>query len=775
MAISVAAITPFNVSATVGRDEYELELISDDEEKPVAPTLSLSNTVNGLTAAWNKVDNAEFYRVFYRSVADGEDWTSFDTTDISALIPDAMSGTLYFVKVQSIGADELEGEYSAVKSMTCIDRAEITSLSFNGSANTLAWSVTGGANKYQIAKKRIGDSSYTYYTTTATSYTDKNIVNANTYCYQVRAMYATEKNGTAYGAWSASKSVVTLAQTNVSLANKSNGIRAQWNAVGGAKRYAVYFKSAEDAAWSTASTTDTFYPILNVKSGTLYFVQVRPVAGNISGTYSKVKAMTFIGRPAVTLSNAMDGVNVGWNSVQGANRYQIAKKKNGASSYSYYITENTSYQDKDVAGNTNYSYQVRAMYATENNGTAYGEWSATKSILRLTAPTVSLSNKSNGLRVDWSKVPGAVKYTVYIKAATASNWQSATTTNTYYPMLTVKSGVLYYVQVRPHGNGVSGPFSEPKSMTYIGPANLKLSMSGSNLALGWNSVAGANKYQIAKLKKGNSAYEYIYTTGTSYIDKAVTGSKDFYSYQVRAMYETANSGTAYGAWSSTWYFSNGKIIFDGYHIINGIKYYYKNGVVQKNGIVGSSSEGYCYADKNGKIDTTYRGAVTSGGADWIVQNGNATKVTTAADRNLFRAMKLVAQLTTSNMSNEQKLRACFEHLKKSYVEKNPRIPHYTGMDWPVIYANDIFSNGVGNCFSYAAVFCYMAKAIGYTNIYACTSGGHAWAEVNGLVYDPEWARHRNYSTYFGVSYNANLDVDYKSGIAPGKPWMHVKV
>ena len=137
--------------------------------KPDSPTLSLSNTVNGLTAAWNKVDNAEFYRVFYRSVADGEDWTSFDTTDTSCVIPDTVSGTLYFVKVQSIGADELEGEYSAVKSMTCIDRAVITSLSFNGSANTLAWNVVGGANKYQIAKKRIGDSSYTYYTTTATS------------------------------------------------------------------------------------------------------------------------------------------------------------------------------------------------------------------------------------------------------------------------------------------------------------------------------------------------------------------------------------------------------------------------------------------------------------------------------------------------------------------------------------------------------------------------------------------------------------------------------
>ena len=78
--------------------------------KPASPTLSLSNTVNGLTAAWNKVDNAEFYRVFYRSVADGEGWTSFDTTDTSCVIPDTVSGTLYFVKVQSIGADELEGE-----------------------------------------------------------------------------------------------------------------------------------------------------------------------------------------------------------------------------------------------------------------------------------------------------------------------------------------------------------------------------------------------------------------------------------------------------------------------------------------------------------------------------------------------------------------------------------------------------------------------------------------------------------------------------------------
>ena len=117
-----------------------------------------------------------------------------------------------------------------------------------------------GANKYQIAKIRKGDKAYTYYTTTSTSFTDKNVTTANAYYYQVRAMYATEKNGTAYGAWSSTKSVVTLAQATVSLANKSNGIRAAWGAVKGAQRYAVYYKAAEDSKWTVTSTYKHILP-----------------------------------------------------------------------------------------------------------------------------------------------------------------------------------------------------------------------------------------------------------------------------------------------------------------------------------------------------------------------------------------------------------------------------------------------------------------------------------------------------------------------------------
>ena len=493
----------------------------------------------------------------------------------------------------------MKGEVFGSKSLTYIPRAYVTSLSFNGSANTLTWNSVNGANKYQIAKIRKGDKAYTYYTTTSTSFTDKNVVTtANAYYYQVRAMSATEKNGTAPGAWSSTKSVVTLAQATVSLANKSNGIRAAWGAVKGAQRYAVYYKAAEDSKWTVASTYNTYYPILGVKSGTLYYVQVRPVAGNVSGTYSKVKGMTFIGVPDVTLSNTVDSAVVSWKKVEGANGYQIAKLKKGASAFSYINTEETSYSDKDVAGGSVYYYQVRAMYKTETNGTAYGAWSPSKLILRMTQPAVTLSNKSNGIRAEWKAVAGAARYVVYFKTAAASSWSSAITNNTYYPILNTHSGTHYYVQVRPAGGGVYGPYSSPKGITFIGMPNVQaMTMSNSGLNISWSAVPGATKYQIARKQSGNHPYEYFISTTNSYLDKDVAGTKDTYAYQFRAIRE-ADGETVYGEWSSVHNLINGKVP-NGYQIIGGYRYYYKNGVVLKNQIVGSKSEGYYLADANG--------------------------------------------------------------------------------------------------------------------------------------------------------------------------------
>ena len=142
---------------------------------------------------------------------------------------------------------------------------------------------------------------------------------------------------------------------------------------------------------------------------------------------------------------------------------------------------------------------------------------------------------------------------------------------------------------------------------------------------------------------------------------------------------------------------------------------------------------------------------------------------------LQRAQAVVAGITNDSMTREQKLRVCFDYVKAAYPEIKPRIPHYTGMDWPVIYANDMFVRGAGNCCSYAAAFAYMAKAIGYDEVYCCNSGGHGWAEIDGLVYDPEWSKWHHVYNYFGLSYDTKTDQDYKGAIGARKPWMRIKI
>lgn len=181
---------------------------------------------------------------------------------------------------------------------------------------------------------------------------------------------------------------------------------------------------------------------------------------------------------------------------------------------------------------------------------------------------------------------------------------------------------------------------------------------------------------------------------------------------------------------------------------------------------------YCY---NGVPDSSYRGVLYSDGKSWIVREGIAQEVITAYDRTLYRAFLAVDDATTPDMTMEEKLYASFVYVKTAYREYNPRSPHYLGEDWPILYANDMFVDGGGNCFSYAAAFAFMAKAIGYENVYCCNSGGHGWAEIDGLVYDPEWSRSHSYYSYYGLNYYEQTDVNYRGAIAAKLPWMYVEI
>ena len=138
------------------------------------------------------------------------------------------------------------------------------------------------------------------------------------------------------------------------------------------------------------------------------------------------------------------------------------------------------------------------------------------------------------------------------------------------------------------------------------------------------------------------------------------------------------------------------------------------------------------------------------------------------DENLVKAIQFISKVTNKNMSNKEKLLKCYNYIQEKSVFKSPWIPHYRGNDWPKKYANNYFNTMSGNCFSYAAALGYIAKALGYENVYCCNGKTHGWVEINGLIYDTSRG-------YRGISYAQKAYYNYKGMISAGEAWMRVKL
>lgn len=291
----------------------------------------------------------------------------------------------------------------------------------------------------------------------------------------------------------------SLGTPTTSLSNTANGLYASWNKISGASYYTVFYKKSTDSSWSSFNTTNTNCYIPNAVSGKLYYVQVLPVSNaGITGGYSKVKSMTYLAQTSITSLSYNGYNNLKYNSVGGANKYQIARLKSGDKSYTYFTATGTSFSEY-ATGGIAYTYQVRPMYVTKNSGTAYGAWSSTKSVATLVAPTVTLSSQGNAVVAKWNSIRGAVKYIVYFKSEQDTGWKQATTTNLSLPITGVKAGERYYVQVRPIGSKVNGPYSAVKSIIYVPPTKpviTSISNSKNGVYIKWNLIPGATKYIV---------------------------------------------------------------------------------------------------------------------------------------------------------------------------------------------------------------------------------------------------------------------------------------
>ena len=224
-----------------------------------------------------------------------------------------------------------------------------------------------------------------------------------------------------------------------------------------------------------------------------------------------------------------------------------------------------------------------------------------------------------------------------------------------------------------------------------------------------------------------------------------------------------------------YYFSPKGFMKTGWIKYNNKKYYFDSNGIRYSGVKKISGKYYYFSDKGVlrtktvKVGNTIYYCTEKGileawkkGKTIYYPNGKKMNSTKAYEyETLQRAKNVVSKITKPSMSKSEKFETCFRWVMYQHYYDTRRI-FYNQTAWPALYANDylILSGKGGDCFSDACSFAYLAKALGYKNVYVCvdttaTDGsGHCWAEIGGRVYDPLFAEAKSYYGYFGVGYGS---------------------
>ncbi|MCD8007467.1 MAG: fibronectin type III domain-containing protein [Clostridiales bacterium] len=168
------------------------------------------------------------------------------------------------------------------------------------------------------------------------------------------------------------------------------------------------------------------------------------------------------------------------------------------------------------------------------------------------APSLSVSNVSSGVKATCGSVTNATGYQVQRSTSSSfSTCSSSTGTSTSKTFTSLTSGTTYYFRARSYitvdGTRYYGSWGSTKSIIYLAQVSISsVSNVSSGVTASWESVSGATGYQVQRSTSSSfSSTTSITTTSTSYTFTGLTSGTTYYI-RVRAYYSNT-----YGAWSSS--------------------------------------------------------------------------------------------------------------------------------------------------------------------------------------------------------------------------------
>ncbi len=234
----------------------------------------------------------------------------------------------------------------------------------------LSWNKVTGAVKYNVYRRKGGESSFTYIgTTTSTTFLDKNVKSGQYYCYTVRA-YNSAGGYSAYVYANTNTRKYMETPKLTTIYNHQNGLAIKWNAVAGVTNgYRVYRRGAGSTSWTYLGTTKNLYFIdsaVKNKNGEYYRYTVIADGGYHSKFDTTGLYLRRLANPTLnSATSSSAGITVKWGKVAGSSGYYVYRKTANSTWTRIAVVKgvnSASYLDKTAKKGTTYTYTVRAVY-----------------------------------------------------------------------------------------------------------------------------------------------------------------------------------------------------------------------------------------------------------------------------------------------------------------------------------------------------------------------------------------------------------------------------
>ena len=352
-----------------------------------------------------------------------------------------------------------------------------------------------------------------------------------------------------------------------------------WSSVANADGYEVFVNIPGYGYANIGSVSDNKVSVIGISEDTAYSVKVRAYeyVNNIRETGSFSNEVDFDTNKEADLDR-VTGVkvetteniaNVSWNSVSGADGYEVYID---IPNYGYLKIGNVTTNSAILMGfptNGKYAVKIRAYKGT-NGEDGYGEFSSSK--------TFNIDNEDldddkkveldqvrnltydldkDKVYLDWSNVTDADEYIVYISINGGSYSEIGRVTGSEATINALKENTTYKVKIAAYNKHDDVYGEESKIITFKTDKefeekieldkvrNLTVDVDGNKVYLDWSNVADADEYEVY-LSKNSGAYKLVGTVANSNATISQLDYNTSYKVKVRAYNEKYDE---YGTYS----------------------------------------------------------------------------------------------------------------------------------------------------------------------------------------------------------------------------------